>query len=89
MSPEPNGAPAHRAERVIASMAAACIGLSIISIIAVLIAAASGLSQTELSQGFWQVVFWIPGIGLPIGLVLIVAWLVTSLVRRSREAKRA
>ena len=78
---------AHRAERTLAFMIASSVGLSIICIIAVIVGTAAGVKN--FGEGAWPVVIVLPGIGLIIGLVLIVALLVVSSVRRCREAKDA
>ncbi|MGX5695613.1 hypothetical protein ACWKWP_05385 [Agromyces soli] len=78
----------HRAERVLAYMIAATVGLSVVSIFAVLIATAMGAGADDgFSQGIWPVVFFIPVVGLPLGFLLLVALLVLNAVRRSREAR--
>jgi uncharacterized integral membrane protein len=78
---------AHRAERTLAFMIASSVGLSILCIVAVIVGTAVGVKN--FGEGAWPVVIVLPGIGLVIGLVLIVALLVVSSVRRGREAKDA
>ena len=78
---------AHRGERILAFMVASAVGLSLISIIAVIVGTAAGV--TDFGQGIWPVVVVLPAPGLIIGLLLIVALLVTSSIRRGREAKDA
>ena len=69
-------------------MVAATVGLSVVSIFAVLIATATGAGADDgFSQGIWPVVFFIPVVGLPLGFLLLVALLILNAVRRSREAR--
>ena len=77
----------HRNERVLAFMIAGIVGLSIVAFLTVIIATASGLPGNEFTGGFWQAVALLPGVGLPIGFLLIIALIVISGLRRSREAK--
>ena len=77
----------HRNERVLAFMIAGIVGLSIVAFLTVIIATASGLPGNQFRGGFWQAVALLPGVGLPIGFVLIIVLIVISGIRRSREAK--
>jgi hypothetical protein len=77
----------HRAERVLAFMVASAIGLSIIAFLAVIIGTATGV--TDFSGGVWPVAIVLPAIGLPIGLVLMIALIIVSGLRRGREARDA
>lgn len=80
---EPTTPGKHRLERSLAAMAGTTVGLAVLAIIALLIGSAAGL---DLSGGFWVVVLVIPLIALPIGLLLIIAFIIVSGVRRSRES---
>ncbi|MHB1171129.1 MAG: multidrug ABC transporter ATPase [Lacisediminihabitans sp.] len=77
----------HRNERIIAYMIAAIVGLSIAAFLAVIIGTYAGLKATDFGAGIWPAILNLPLIGLPIGLVLIIVLLATSLRRRSREAR--
>lgn len=79
----------NRAERIIAYMVAAAVGLSILSFIAVIIGTATGMSQADFGSGVWPMVVMIPWLGLPLGFILIFTLLLVNLVRRRREAKDA
>lgn len=79
----------HRGERILAYMVASAVGLSIICFLAIIIGTAAGLTGDAFSGGIWPVVFVLPLVGLPIGLVLIIALIVVSGLRRGREAKDA
>jgi len=70
-------------------MIAAIVGLSILAFLTVIIATASGLPGNQFTGGFWQAVALLPGVGLPIGFLLIIVLIVISGLRRSREAKAA
>ena len=77
----------NRLERTLAFMVASSIGLSIICFIAVIIGTAAGVR--DFSTGIWPIAIVLPSIGLPIGLLLTVAVIVISGIRRGREAKDA
>ena len=79
----------HRNERVLAFMIAGIVGLSILAFLTVIIATASGLPGNQFTGGFWQAVALLPGVGLPIGFLLIIVLIIISGLRRSREAKAA
>lgn len=78
---------AHRGERILAFMVASAIGLSILAFIAVIVGTAAGV--TDFGVGVWPVVIVLPTVGLPIGLLLIIALIVISGIRRGREARDA
>jgi hypothetical protein len=86
MTPQPAAPTISRPERVLAYMVASILGLSILALIAVLIGYGT---KANNGAGLWQVVDLLPGIGLPIGFVLIVVLLVMTFVRRARAAKDA
>ena len=77
----------HRDERILAFMVASSIGLSIVAFLAIIIATAVGVR--DFGEGIWPVVFVLPLIGLPLGLVLIIVLITLSGVRRGREARNA
>lgn len=68
-------------------MIASAVGLSIVSFLAVIIGTAAGVKN--FGEGVWPVAIVLPSIGLPIGLLLIIALIIISGIRRSREAKDA
>lgn len=78
---------AHRGERILAYMVASAIGLSIISFLAIIIATGAGLK--DFGTPPWPTIVILPAIGLPIGLVLMIALIVVSGLRRGREARDA
>ncbi|CAN5137224.1 hypothetical protein BH11ACT4_BH11ACT4_07980 [soil metagenome] len=78
---------ANRTERILAFMIASAIGLSIICFIVVIIATAAGLKNFGTPP--WPTVIILPAIGLPIGLVLMIALIIISGLRRGREARDA
>lgn len=67
-------------------MAATVIGLSVVAIVGVLIA---GAARVDVSQLPWPAVITLPLVGFPVGILLILAFFITSAVRRSREARDA
>ncbi|KQP01929.1 hypothetical protein [Leifsonia sp. Leaf264] len=83
MTSEPTVPGKHRLERALASMAGTTVGLAVLAIVALLIGSAAGL---DMSGGIWVVVLVIPLIALPIGLLFIIAFIIVSGVRRSRES---
>ncbi|WP_345068927.1 hypothetical protein [Leifsonia kafniensis] len=77
-----------RIDRILAYMVAAVIGLSIIAFVAVIAATAAGVGANDgFSTGIWPFVIMLPLFGLPVGFVLIIALLVISTVRRSRQTR--
>lgn len=78
---------ANRLERTLAFMVVAAIGLSIICFVAVIIGTAVGVQN--FGTGIWPLAIVLPGIGLPLGLLLIIALIIISGVRRGRESKDA
>ena len=76
----------HRTERVLAYMVASSIGLAILAIVALLIA---GIARIDTTSGVWLSVVVLPPIGLAIGVLLIIALVVVSAIRRSRAARDA
>ncbi|TXN30884.1 hypothetical protein [Lacisediminihabitans profunda] len=71
----------HRNERVLAYMIVTVIAVAILDLIGVLIAAAAG------AKSIWPIFGVLPLIGLPLGILLIVALTVISARRRSAEAR--
>jgi hypothetical protein len=68
-------------------MVASAIGLSIICFLAVIIATAAGVKQ--FGEGVWPTILVLPTIGLPLGLILVIALIIVSGIRRGREARDA
>ncbi len=68
-------------------MVAGAIGLSVIAFISVIVGTAVGV--TNFSDGLWPTVIVLPAVGLPIGLVLMIALIIVSALRRGREARDA
>ena len=76
----------NRIERVLGSMIVAVLGFSVLIMVIVLIAGASGV---DFSEGVWPFFAKVPQIGLPIGFLLLVALIVTVGVRRARASRDA
>jgi len=76
--------PLNRIERILRNMIASAAGLSIISIIATIIARTAGVDTRE---GVWLTIAVLPFIGLTIALLLIIVFLVVTVVRRRRLAQ--
>ena len=76
----------YRTERVLAYMAASSIGLAILGIIALLIV---GLTRAELPLQVSALLTVLPGVGLTLGLLFAIAFIIVSAVRRTRAARDA
>ncbi len=70
-----------RVEIILAALAVSVIGLSVLSILATLLLVFFGV--TDLPVLLAQ----LPLIGLPVGFLMIIALLITAIIRRSREAR--
>lgn len=82
--PENAPVPLNRTERVLAVMIASIVGLSIIAIVATMIAAASG---TAMSGGIWPALVLVGYIGLPLAFILVIVFMIASTTRRRRIAR--
>ena len=76
---------ATRLERTLAVMALTVIGLCVLAILALIISPALGVH--EYGGGIWPLIVVLPLVGLPIGFLMLIALLVTNIVRRSRETR--
>ena len=74
------------AERRIAYMVAAIVGLSLLSIIVDIIALAAGV---DTGKEPWTTLWVFPGVGLPIGFLLMIALLIVGTRRRMRDNRAA
>jgi hypothetical protein len=74
----------NRTERVIAYMIVSTIALTIVTLIAIIIGAGTGI---DASTGIWPAITILPIIGLPAAIVLIIALVASSAVRRARAAR--
>jgi len=79
----------NRAERVLAYMMVAVIVISIAAFLAIIIGTATGMAGADFATGVWPAVFVAPFFGLPFAIVLLVALVIVSAKRRSREAAEA
>ena len=75
----------HRTERVLVSMIVAVVGLSVLAFLARIVGAVVGVS--DYTAGAWPAVTVLPLVGFPVAILLIVAFVVATLVRRSRETR--
>jgi len=75
----------HRTERVLVFMIAAIVLLSIASFVARMVGQVTGVD--DWTAGAWPVVSVLPLIGLPVAMLLIIGYVVTSAVRRSRGSR--
>ena len=67
-------------------MVASSIGLAILGIIATLIAANAGV---DTNVGIWLTIKVLPAVGLILGVLFLIAYVVASGIRRSRAARDA
>jgi uncharacterized membrane protein YiaA len=73
----------HRTERVLIFMIAAIVVLSIVAFVVRLMGSVVGVS--DYTAGVWPTVSVLPLIGLPLAMLLIIAYVVASGARRVRE----
>ncbi len=76
--------PLNRIERILAYMIGSVAGLSIVAIIATMVASLTG---ADMSAGAWPTVALLPLIGLSVAFILIVVFMIVSVVRRRRLAR--
>jgi hypothetical protein len=70
-----------RVETILGAMAVGVIGLSILSMLTTLLLVFLGVDQLP------PILAQLPLIGLPFGFIIIIAMLITAIIRRSREAR--
>lgn len=76
--------PLNRIERILRNMIASAAGLSVLAMLAAVIAA---FARIDVNQGVWPVILVLPLVGLPLAFALLIAFLVVSVVRRRRLAR--
>ncbi|MDR9397058.1 MAG: multidrug ABC transporter ATPase [Pontimonas sp.] len=74
--------PPSRWERILATMIAGIVGLSVLAFFAIIIGTWTGMENDDFSSGVWPTLTLLPLFGLPLGFVLIIALLVVSTRRR-------
>ncbi|MCU1634970.1 MAG: hypothetical protein JWQ68_209 [Cryobacterium sp.] len=85
----PPTASAGRLERILAYMVAGVVGLSILAFVTVIVATAAGVGANDaFSQGPWPFIITLPLFGLPAGFLLLIALMIASALRRSRDARQ-
>lgn len=77
---------ANRAERILAFMMIAMVGVSIVSFFAVIVATFAGVDSAGFSSGVWPAVILTPLFALPLAIALIIALVVVNARRRARNA---
>lgn len=78
----------NRAERVLAAMFAAMVGLSILAFFALMIGTATGAAADNgFSEGVWPLVIMLPWFALPAAFLLLIALLIVNGVRRGRASR--
>ena len=86
---KPDPAPLSRIQRALGFMVASVLGFGIIAIVALLIGEAATPIALSNSSGIWAIVAFVPNIALPLGLLLMIALLIITFVKRSRAAEGA
>lgn len=67
-------------------MAASAFGLAILGIIAILI---GDLVKAEMKGEIWRMIQVLPGVGLILGTLFLIAFIIALTLRRSRVARDA
>ncbi|MCW4386157.1 hypothetical protein OH146_10270 [Salinibacterium sp. SYSU T00001] len=75
--------PANRIQRILAFMVAGLVIVALVCFAISMIGYATGAIAGEVGP-FWVTVIMLPGIALPVALVLTIVLLVVTAVRRSR-----
>ena len=73
-----------RLENSLAVIVVAVIGLSLLAFIAMIVGTAAGVR--DFGEGIWPTVIVLPMVGLPIGILVIIALVVAGVIRRGRQA---
>jgi hypothetical protein len=73
-----------QAERALVAITAACIGLSVLCFIAIVVV--TGVLRLPGSGAVWNIVVTLPLIGLPLGFLMFVGLLTINFVRRRRQS---
>jgi hypothetical protein len=76
--------PLNRIERILRNMIASAAGLSILAILATIVANLTGVNTRE---GVWLTITVLPFIGLTIAFLLMIVFAIVSIVRRRRLAR--
>jgi uncharacterized membrane protein len=75
-----------RPQRMLAYMIGAMIAISVAAIIALIIGAAVGAAADGgFQKGIWPTILLVPYFALPIGIALLIALFVVSIVSRTRQ----
>jgi uncharacterized membrane protein len=78
--------PLSRIQRSLAYMIGAMIAISVAAIIALIIGAAAGAAgDGGFQKGVWPTVLLIPYFALPLGILLLIALFIISVVTRTRQ----
>ena len=74
---------ATRAERILGTMVITIVVFSVLAFIAIITA---GITQLDLTSPIGSAILVLPGIGLPIAFVLMIALLILNMIRRRKIA---
>ena len=77
-----------RNERILAYAIVVAVAASVASFLGIIVGTWSGMSAADFGTGLWPVVAWTPYV-LPLGIVLIIALVLSSARRRSAIARKS
>lgn len=77
----------NRVNRWFAVMITVIVAVSVAAIVVSLVASSLGVHADASSNTFWMTVFTIPLVGFPIAILLIIAFMISVAVRRSRQVR--
>lgn len=81
--------PVRGIDRFLALGALGLAAAAVLCFFAIMIGSAMGMSQADFGVGVWPVLVTIPLWGLPLALLMILALLIMSFVRKGRAARRS
>jgi putative flippase GtrA len=74
-----------RVERALLFAFPSVIGLGVVCIVIVIVASISGHGNS--SGGIWPAITLLPEIAFPIAIILVIAYVIVSVIRRARETR--
>jgi uncharacterized membrane protein YhaH (DUF805 family) len=77
----------NRVNKWFAVMITVIVAVSVAAIVVSLVASSLGVHADASSNTFWMTVFTIPLVGFPIAILLIIAFMISVAVRRSRQVR--
>ena len=74
---------ATRTERILGTMVITIVVFCVLAFLAIITA---GITQLDLTSPIGSVILVLPGIGLPIAFILMIALLIVNMIRRRKSA---